>query len=210
MILGVTGGIASGKSSVTAMFRRLGALVVSADELAREIVAPGSPVLEQLVARFGEDILTADGSLDRAVLGARIFADEASRRVLNDITHPAIARLAEERLRQLRQADAPLVIYEAPLLFEAGAERRVDKVLVVRIRPDLQLARLMARDGLAEADARRRVAAQLSQEEKLARADYVIDNSGTSRETEAQVRALFAELTETRTGVGPQENLPRG
>ncbi|WP_305041978.1 dephospho-CoA kinase [Geoalkalibacter sp.] len=210
MVLGVTGGIASGKSSVTAMFRRLGARVVSADELAREIVKPGSPVLEQLVARFGADILAADGSLDRGALGARIFGDEGSRRALNAITHPAIARLAEERLGPLRGTGAPLVIYEAPLLFEAGAEGRVDKVLVVKIRPDLQLARLMARDGLNEEDARRRIAAQLSQEEKLARADYVIDNSGTPHETEARVRALFAELGGAMTGAGPPENSPPG
>lgn len=208
MVLGITGGIASGKSSVTEMFRRRGALVVSADALAREVVRPGSPVLRQLVARFGAGILGADGSLDRAALGARIFSDEASRRALNEITHPAIARLARERLTQSRQSGAPLVIYEAPLLFEAGAEGRVDKVLVVKIRPETQLARLMVRDGLSEPDARRRIAAQMPQEEKLARADYVIDNSGTLQDTEAQVRALLERLLGASPGADPPESSP--
>ena len=195
MILGVTGGIASGKSAVTKIFRSLGAAVVSADELAREAVRPGSDTLRRLVERFGRQILLPDGTLDRKALAARIFADPRQREELNRITHPAVAALSVERLGQLAASGERLIVYEAPLLFEAGAEHRVDAVLVVRVDPLLQLKRLMDRDGICEKEARDRVASQMPQEEKVARADYVIDNSGSPEETEAQVRNLFRRLT---------------
>lgn len=194
LVLGVTGGIASGKSLVAETFRSLGALVVSADELAREAVRPGSETLRRLVGRFGRDILQADGSLDRRALAERIFDDARAREALNRITHPAIAALAEERLRELSRQGGRLVVYEAPLLFEAGAEERVDAVLVVRIDERLQLERLMRRDGLTEAQARTRIAAQMPQSEKVARADYVIDNSGLPGATVEEVRKLFRQL----------------
>lgn len=194
LILGLTGGIAAGKSLVADVFRSLGALVVSADELAREVVRPGSETLQQLVAYFGREILRADGSLDRKALAGRVFVDERSREALNRITHPAIARLAERRLRKLAYQGAPLVVYEAPLLFETGAEKRVDAVLVVCIDERLQCARLMQRDGLSEAEARARIAAQMSQAQKVARADYVLDNSGFAEDTAEQVRRLFQKL----------------
>ena len=199
MILGVTGGIASGKSTVTKIFRSLGAAVVSADELAREAVRPGSETLRRLVERFGSQILLPDGTLDRKTLAARIFADPRQREDLNRITHPAVAALSVERLAQLVARGERLIVYEAPLLFEAGAERRVDAVVVVRIDPLLQLQRLRERDGIGEKEARDRIAAQMSQEEKVGRADYVIDNSGSSEETEAQVRNLFRRLTHSRS-----------
>jgi dephospho-CoA kinase len=199
MILGVTGGIASGKSTVTKIFRSLGAAVVSADELAREAVRPGGETLRLLVERFGAGILLPDGTLDRKTLAARIFADPRQREDLNRITHPAVAALSVERLAQLVARGEPLIVYEAPLLFEAGAERRVDAVLVVRIDPLLQLQRLMERDGIDEKEARDRIAAQMPQEEKVARADYVIDNSGSPEETEAQVRNLFRRLMHSRS-----------
>jgi dephospho-CoA kinase len=194
-VLGVTGGIASGKSTVTRLLRALGAAVVSADELAREAVRPGSPALRQLVERFGAEILQADGTLDRRAMAGRVFSDAAARSTLNSITHPAIAALAQERIGALRRQGAPLIVYEAPLLFEAGAEKRVDAVLVVTLDERLQVARLMARDGLDEAQARARIAAQIPQAQKAARADYVIDNSGPPEATEAQVRQLLARLT---------------
>ncbi|MBE0598814.1 MAG: dephospho-CoA kinase [Desulfuromonadales bacterium] len=193
MILGVTGGIAAGKSLVSELFRQLGAEVVSADQLAREAVAPGSPVLHRLVAQFGEEILTPQGELDRKVLAERIFADPTARQHLNRIIHPAIAALAEERLQAAARRSS-LVVYEAPLLFEAGAEKRVDAVLAVRIDDELQLQRLMTRDGLSRSQAQARVAAQLSQEEKVGRADFVIDNSGSPTVTEAQVRGIYRRL----------------
>lgn len=168
--------------------------LVSADQLAREAVAPGTLVLQQLVARFGAEVLAADGRLDRAKLAELVFADPQARRDLEALTHPAIARLAVERLQQLRAAGHPLILYEAPLLFEAGAEGRVDKVLVVTIDPEIQLQRLMARDGLDREPARRRIAAQMPQRDKVARADYLIDNSGTPEACRRQVRELLQRL----------------
>lgn len=194
LILGITGSIASGKSLVAAEFSRRGAALVSADQLAREVVKPGSPVLARLVVRFGEGVLDEDGSLDRESLARIVFADEQARAELNQIVHPAIGRLAVEQLQELAASQVPLVVYEAPLLFEAGAEERVDRVLVVKVDPQVQLQRLMARDGLTSADALQRVAAQMSQQEKLARADYVIDNSGSVAETVAQVEQLWQAL----------------
>ncbi|MBW6508588.1 MAG: dephospho-CoA kinase [Desulfuromonadales bacterium] len=193
MILGVTGNIASGKSSVCRELARRGAQVVDADQLAREVVAPGSPVLEQLVAAFGEDILKADGSLDRQCLGDLIFSDPSARERLNAIIHPAIAALSAQRLQKLRDS-APLVIYEAPLLYEVGAETRVDKVLLVTIDPEVQLARLMERDGLDVRSAQQRIAAQMPQEQKIARADYLVDNSSGRAETIAQIEELWPLL----------------
>lgn len=195
MVLGITGGIACGKSTVTALFGKLGAVVVSADQLAREAVVPGSATLQALTERFGRSILLPDGTLDRAALAARVFSDPQARADLNRITHPAIAALAEERLATLRDRRPSLVVYEAPLLFEAGAERRVDAVLVVSAGEEQQMARLMARDGLSEGEARARIAAQLPLAEKVRRVDFVIDNSGPEEATARQVRELFTRLT---------------
>lgn len=195
LILGITGNIASGKSTITEALVRHGAALVDADRLARQVVASGSPVLARLVAYFGDGILRRSGELNRERLAQIIFADSHAREELNRMTHPAIARLAIERLQQLKNTPGiPLVVYEAPLLFEAGAEGRVDRVLVVKIDPVVQLQRLMARDGLDETAARQRLAAQMSQREKLARADHVIDNSGTLEEALRQVDELWKRL----------------
>ncbi len=194
MVLGVTGGIASGKSFVADLFRCLGAAVISADELAREVVRPGGKVLERLVEHFGRSILADNGTLDRNALGKRIFTDEKQRHVLNALIHPAIASLAEQRLAEARRADHPLIVYEAPLLFEAGAQDRVDAVLVVKVDPQVQLKRLMERDGIDEASAHRKIAAQMPQAEKLARADFVIDNSADREQTRLQAAQLFERL----------------
>lgn len=197
LILGITGNIASGKSSIAKAFAERGAALVDADQLAREVVAPGSPVLQQLVDRFGANILQRNGALDRVRLAEIIFADERARSDLNLITHPAIAELAVARLQQLRaDPEIPLIVYEAPLLFEAGAEDRVDRVLVVKIDPEIQLQRLIARDGLDRSTAMQRVAAQMPQDEKLARADFVIDNSGTVDDALRQVALLWGKLLE--------------
>lgn len=195
MILGLTGGIASGKSTVAEIFRNLGATVVSADQLAREAVQPGTETLRRLVERFGSKILAADGTLKRKALAEIIFSDPRARDDLNRITHPAVAALAEQRLQALAQAGPPLIVYEAPLLFEAGAEQRVDAVAVVRIAEHLQRERLKQRDRLTETAAEARILTQMSQQEKISRANYVIDNSGSLEETAAQVRALFQRLT---------------
>lgn len=194
MILGITGNIASGKSTVARELGRRGAVVVDADQIAREVVVPGSPTLARLVDAFDGGILHPDGSLNRTEMGRRIFADDHAREILNGIMHPAIARLSGERLHELRCSSAPLVVYQAPLLFEVGAQDRVDKVLMVKIAPSVQLARLMARDDLTAEQARQRIAAQMPQDEKSARADYLIDNSGTLEQTIAQIDRLWPEL----------------
>ncbi len=193
MILGVTGGIASGKSTVTRMLESLGAAVVSADELAREVVRPGAEPLQELVRRFGRDILLPDGNLDRQALGKRIFADPEARNDLNRILHPAIGELSRKRLREAAARNR-LVVYEVPLLFEVGAEGRVDAVLVVTVSEDLQRRRLEERDGLSPEEVDARIASQLPQEEKVARADFVVDNSGSLEQTKAQVNEIFARL----------------
>ena len=194
LILGLTGGIGAGKSTVAAIFAELGATVVSADQLAREVVAPGTPTLQALVAVFGTTILDATGHLAREQLAEIIFADPQARERLNAIIHPTIATLAESRLQALRRQQVPLVVYEAPLLFEAGAEGRVDRILAVIASPKLQEQRLCTRDRIDPAAARERIAAQWPQAEKVARADYIIDNSGELAETRRQVRALYQQL----------------
>lgn len=194
MVLGLTGGIASGKSLVAACFAELGAIVVSADVLAREIVNPGSPVLDALVKAFGPEVLTEQGGLNREALGRRVFADSSARGLLEKITHPAIAHLAECRLAELRNATHDLIVYEAPLLFEAGAEARVDQVLVVVVDPQVQMERLCLRDRLSSTEAQQRVSAQWPQADKVKRADFVIDNSGSLQQTRASVEALFNYL----------------
>jgi len=199
LILGVTGNIASGKSTVAKELARRGAAVLDADQLAREVVESGSSVLKKLVEQFGTDILQQDGNLDRDRLGQMVFADVKVRAMLNQIMHPEIAKKSVERLQKLQSnPDLPLIVYEAPLLFEVGAESRVDKVLVVKIDPEEQLKRLMARDRLSEEKAQQRVAAQMPQQQKLERADYIIDNSGLVAETLEQIDALWPEWSAAR------------
>lgn len=193
-VLGVTGGIACGKSLVGAGLAKLGASLLSADEISREVVAPGGSILQRLAEVFGDEVLTADGHLDREHLGRIVFADPLRRQELNALMHPAIAALSELRLRELKEQAPPLIVYEAPLLFEADAESRVDEVLVVFVDPDVQLARLCARDGIDRKTAQTRVAAHWPQHVKIARADYVIDNSGSVEETLRQVEALYDYL----------------
>lgn len=195
MILGLTGGIASGKSFVADCFVSCGAILVSADDLAREVVNPGTPTLTRLVDAFGLDILTACGQLDRERMAQKVFSDPSARRKLESITHPAIAHLAECRLAELKKSPHDLIVYEAPLLFEAGAEGRVDQVLVVLVNPETQLKRLLERDHLSEAEARKRIASQWPQADKVQKADFVIDNSGCREQTKAMVESLYHYLT---------------
>ncbi|OQY20681.1 MAG: dephospho-CoA kinase [Desulfobacteraceae bacterium 4572_35.1] len=195
MILGVTGGIASGKSTVAEMLHDLGAVVVSADQLARELVVPGSQLLDVLRQRFGAQIIAADGALDRARLGDSVFADSAARHDLDGIMHPAIAELSQRRLKEaVQQSSGGLVVYEAPLLYEAGASGRVDKVLAVIVADAVQLQRLCQRDNCDIDAARQRVAAHMPQSEKARRADYVIDNSAGVEHLRQQVAALYRQL----------------
>jgi len=179
-ILGLTGGIGSGKSTVGRMLAAAGIPVIDADVLAREAVAPGSPGLAGIVERFGEGVLDAAGGLDRKALGARVFADDDARRALNALVHPAVARLAAERFAALRDADVHAwCVYEVPLLFESGLDAMMDATLLIAAPEDVQRRRVMDRDGLDAGAARARIAAQMPQDEKRQRADVVVDNDGS-------------------------------
>ncbi|MCX7622943.1 MAG: dephospho-CoA kinase [Thermomicrobium sp.] len=190
-IIGLTGNIACGKSSVLRELAALGAETIDADQVARELTEPGSPILEEIAREFGPAVLRPDGSLDRRALGAIVFRDPVALRRLEAITHPAI--VAEIR-RRVARSDRPVVVIDAIKLFEASLARDCDEVWVVTCRPEQQLARLMARNGLSEEEALARIRAQPPQEEKVARADRVIDNSGSLEETQRQVHALWREI----------------
>ncbi|NLE97411.1 MAG: dephospho-CoA kinase [Propionibacterium sp.] len=186
----LTGGIASGKSAVADMLRERGATIIDSDVLAREVVEPGTEGLRRVVERFGESILTPDGALDRAALGRVVFNDAAARADLNAITHP----LVRERAVALEEAAEGLVIQVIPLLVEADLVDGFGRVIVVDVPEDVQLGRLMARDGSSRQEARSRIDAQAGREERLAVADHVLDNSGGPDETLRQVEALLPKL----------------
>ena len=193
-VIGLTGGIASGKSTAAKILVELGARVVDADQIARDVVAPGQPALAELVARFGSDYLLPDGTLDRKRLGARVFADVDERRKLNAITHPRIAAETQARLAALRDAGEPLAVYEAALLVENGAQAGLDGLIVVACSEPTQRARLMARDGLSAEEADARMAAQWPLAQKVAVADWVIDSNGTLAETREATGRVWAEV----------------
>ncbi|MGE5508181.1 MAG: dephospho-CoA kinase [Chitinophagales bacterium] len=195
MRLGLTGGLGSGKSLVSRMLGELGAAVVDADELAREAVVPLTPAWQAIVDRFGRRFLLPGGALDRRLLGQLVFSDPEARRDLEAIVHPEVRRLMDERAQRLEEAGAPVVVLDIPLLFEAGLTGEVDKIAVVYAPPETQLARVMARDGLTEEEARRRIAAQWPLSVKAPLADYVIDNSGDREATRMQVQRLWEEIT---------------
>lgn len=204
LLVGLTGGIATGKSTVSTMFAHLGAKVVDADLLAREVVMPGQPVLAQIVKEFGPDVLQEDGSLDRKRLGAVVFADGEKRKRLEEITHPAI-RARQQRILSVYEEEGfeGVIIWDVALLIETSAAKGMDRVVVVIADSDTELRRLVARDGFSEEDARRRMASQMPLSEKVKVADYVIDNSGTRAETERRVREVHrALLADLRTAVG--------
>lgn len=192
-IIGLTGGIASGKSTVSRILERLGAVVIDADQLAREAVMPGVPAHRAIVDTFGGGVLLPDGTIDRKALGSIIFADFSARKRLEAIMHPAIRALAEQRLAELRRSGAPVAVYMAALLVEAGATDRVDEVWVVYVDRETQVRRVMARDGLSRSEAEQRLAAQMSMEEKAARGQVVIDNNGTPEELERRVEEIWAK-----------------
>ncbi|MBX7191869.1 MAG: dephospho-CoA kinase [Sandaracinaceae bacterium] len=177
-MIGLTGGIASGKSTASRRFAELGVPIVDADALAREVVAPGSDGLAEIVSVFGPDVLDVDGALDRKKLGAIVFDDAELRRKLEHITHPRIAALSLERMARLATSGAPYGLYEAALLVEKGTHHAMNGLVVVAASPEVQLARVMARDGLDEAGARARLAAQMPLADKIAAATWVIWNDG--------------------------------
>lgn len=193
-LIGLTGGIACGKSFVSRLLAERGAIVVDADQVARDVVAPGSQGLAEVVEAFGAGILHPDGTLDREELGATVFGDAAARARLEGILHPAIARESMVQLADAAAQKPPLVVYDAALLIEAGRYDLFRPLVVVSAPPAVQMQRLMARDGLDEAGAKARVAAQMPVADKAKLADHVIDNGGSREATEAQVDALWAAL----------------
>ncbi|WP_238654746.1 dephospho-CoA kinase [Paenibacillus piscarius] len=195
MIIGLTGGIASGKSTVSALFVREGAALVDADIIAREVMLPGHPVLAAAVQAFGERILRPDGTLDRAGLGEIVFRDPEALQTLNHLTHPAIRKEIKERMNALEQDDPQrLVIVDIPLLYESELDTLFEQIIVVYVPRRVQLARLMERSGMTLEQAEDRIAAQMDIELKRRRATYVIDNSGGLEATEHQVAALLDRL----------------
>jgi dephospho-CoA kinase len=195
--IGLTGGIASGKSTVARILIEQGVGLVDADQLAREVVEPGSEGLAEVVATFGEGVLAADGSLDRAALAAVVFGDEEARKKLQAITHPRIARLSTERLAHHHaDPDAVYVVYDAPLMVEVGAHKGMDALIVVAADEAEQVARVQTRDGMSADEARRRIAAQLPLAQKIAVADYVIDNSSTLQALRERTLQVHREILE--------------
>jgi dephospho-CoA kinase len=189
-VLGLTGGIGSGKSMVAQMFAQLGSAVIDADQLAREVVESGQPALQEIAATFGPDVLLPDGRLDRPKLAGIIFADPAERARLDAITHPRIRERMEAEIKARRSGPGVLIV-DIPLLYENDRTDAVEKVIVVWVDPKTQLERVRQRDGLSAEAARQRVAAQMPLAVKRDRADHVIDNSGRQADTQRQVEAIY-------------------
>jgi dephospho-CoA kinase len=195
LLVGLTGGIATGKSTVSSMFRALGAEIIDADLLAREVVEPGEPAHRAIAEEFGPGVLQADGALDRKKLGGVVFADAARRRRLEQITHPAIRARFLRRLADLvARGFAGLVFFDAPVMIESGNYRNMDKLVVVVTGDATQRTRLVGRDGITPDEVERKIASQMPVAEKAKLADYVIDNSGDRAATETQVARVHAAL----------------
>jgi len=199
-VIGLTGGIGTGKSTVSRLLAALGAVVIDADAIVRELQAPGSPVLTEIADALGADVLDAAGTLDRARVADRVFRDPAQRHRLNAIMHPRVGAEMARRSEAARRAGAPLIVMDIPLLFENRPRDRVaarggaDATVLVYAPRSAQIERTVARDGCTREQAEDRIAAQLPIDEKRALADHVIDNTGALSDTERQVRELFARL----------------
>ena len=195
LLVGLTGGIATGKSTVSALLRQLGCEIIDADLLAREVVEPGRPAWTTIVAEFGQDVVTGDGALDRKKLGALVFANPERRRRLEAITHPAIRERFQARLDELAEHGfTGIVVFDAAVMIESGNYKNMDRLVVVVTDEPTQMSRLQGRDGTDDAEGRRKIASQMPLSEKAKLADYVIDNSGDRHETAEQVRRVFAAL----------------
>jgi dephospho-CoA kinase len=190
----LTGNIAAGKSTVVELFRKWGATIIDADQLAREAQAPGSEVLAAIVRRFGSDVLATDGTLDRAGLRAKVMGDDQALAALNAIVHPAVQRRREELLAAARARGDALVVNDIPLLFEAADPAQFDAVILVDAPEALRRTRLRALRGLSNEEADRMLAAQMPAERKRARSQYVIENTGSLKELERAAKAVFAKL----------------
>lgn len=192
--VGLTGGVASGKSTVSAILAELGAVVIDADLIAREVVARGTPGLEAVVAEFGPELLTPDGELDRPAMGALVFGDPDARKRLEAIIHPLVHRRSAELEEQA--GDSAVVVHDIPLLAEVGRAGSFDAVVVVDAPPELQVSRMVENRGWTRQDAESRIAAQATRDDRRAIATYVVDNTGTRDELSAQVEEIYAALAE--------------
>jgi len=193
-IIGLTGGIASGKSTVSAILENLGAYIVDADAIARTVVMPNEPAWRDIVAHFGEDILFADGGINRVALGEKIFKDKEQRQCLENITHPYIKAQVEKRIAQAALSGVNVVVLDVPLLFEVGWQKNVDAIWVVYVREEVQVSRLIARNHLTIEQAQERIASQMSLGEKVKRADVLIDNNFDIEYTKEQVWIAWKNL----------------
>ncbi len=194
-LIGLTGGIASGKSVVAARLAEHGAIVVDADRVAREVVEPGTPALARIAEEFGDGVIASDGSLDRAALGAVIFSSPEKRAALNAITHPAVGVRSQELFRAAAAADPDaIVVYDVPLLVDAGRVDEFDMVVVVNASTETRIARMMELRGMTRDEAMHRINSQATNTERLAIADVVIDSNGTLEQTLEQADALWAKL----------------
>ncbi len=199
--VGLTGSIAVGKSFVVSVMRELGCHTLDADQTAREVVAKGTEGLAEIVSLFGKDVLTASGELDRKRVGSMVFADEAKRELLNSVVHPRVLAVQDRWLSGVVRSDPNgIAVVDAALMIESGGYRRFDRIIVVWCLPEIQLSRLMMRDGLSEEDAKRRIAAQMPQDEKKRFADDLIDTSNGFDETRRQTVALVQRLRDVKQG----------
>src|SRR5690625_11019 len=187
LVIGLTGGIASGKSTISAMFKQLNIPVIDADQIARDVVLPGEKTYEKIVVHFGKHILHEDGTLNRQKLGEIIFADEEKRQQLNEIIHPAIRQQMLKQRDHYVQAKEKCVVLDIPLLFESRLTNYVEKIIVVYVDEQTQLERLISRDRSSEQDAKQRIDSQLPLRDKVKLADAVIDNNGTIKQSETQL-----------------------
>lgn len=199
--MGLTGGIASGKSVVAARLAEHGAVVVDADRIAREVVEPGTPALQRIADEFGSGVIAPDGSLDRAALGAIVFADEGKRSILNSITHPAILELSRRRFAEAGAADPDaVVVYDVPLLSEARGKAEFDVVVVVSAPEEVRIERMVSLRGMSRAEAENRIRSQVPEAERRGLADIIIESGGTLEETLAQADAVWEELAQRAVG----------
>ena len=198
LVIGLTGGIGTGKSEVARLLEGLGAEVISADQVGHQAYTPHSEIWEEVVREFGQDILQSSGEIDRKKLGAIVFSDPARLEQLNRIMHPRMARMVAGRIEQLRQAGAPVVVVEAALLFEAGWDSLVNEVWVTDSTEEAVVGRLKVRNGLDEAEALKRVRSQMSRSQRLERASVVVDNSGDKATLRRAVGALWEQRVKGR------------
>lgn len=195
LIVGLTGGVASGKSVVSQILKEEGAYLIDADQIARELVQPRTPAWKELIKAFGKDILQKDGSIHRKKLAAKVFSDPEQRNLLNRIIHPWIKKEMDRRVQAIGQKDPEaIVVIDAPLLIETGSHREMNKVIVVTSTEEQQIERLREREGMNPEEAKRIIASQISTEEKVSVADFVIQNEGSLEDVERKTREVFQEL----------------